>query len=426
MVPTTATDWLHIPLSSGFNLHIHSTERYKTVRIDLILPVLLRPFQNTNIALLGRLAERGTQRYPDLIALNRYVDELYGATYNATVETCGINQLLHLSWECLDDRYIPGGEPLWPKGLAFLREVLIEPAGREGSYRQADFDQEKAALSQYIESLNNDKSGYAFRNIKEMLCRGETCSLPAYGNKDDLCKINASKLWQMQRQIAQENPIELFINGPIAPEECCNIVTISFRGLIHGRDAFHKRGEIGTCLEVGKEHWENQGLAQGRLFMGGHTQIALADVEFPILILLNAILGGDSNSQLFRCIREEAGLAYQIQSFLDPLNGLIFIETACSQIDYGKIRYLIQKTITNIANSELFPEEVVRGRKGIIQSLEALDDSREGIMYYGLRQRLVGGNRGREQLMEELKKVTPKEIQKLAKTIGFEAVFFLK
>ena len=386
----------------------------------------MRPQHNTKLALIGRLAERGTQRYPDLQSTNRYVDALYGATYSATVDGYGAYQLLHLSWQCLDDRFTLSGESIWPQGVAFLRDVLLDPAGPKQSFRPADLDQEKAALSQNIQSLNNDKSGYAYRRCKDILCQTEACSLPAHGDVADFDQINAKELWHFQKDIASTNALEFFLSGPITAKQASEVIYESLYEVIQGREVFNPVKTLGERLALGTEQWEHQDLAQGRLVMGGHTGISLSAAQFPTLVLFNALLGGDSNSRLFRRVREEAGLAYHIQSFLEPLNGLMFIETACSQEDYGKARYLIDVTMADLVNQTVHSEELARVVQGAIQSLKALEDSPEGMMYYHLRQYLAGITRSREQLIGDLKNVTPGDIQSVAAWVHFEAVFFLK
>ncbi len=418
-----AADFEQVGLEGGVELYIRRDRRFKSARVDLFLPTLLREKHNTRLALIGRLLERGTRSLPDLQSLNRFLDDLYGAGFGAEVELLGDFQILHLGLEVVAGRFLPGGEDLLERGARFLREALCQPFQEGEGFSRAYLRQEKSALALHIRSLFNDKTAYAQRRCLEEMCRGEPCALPAHGDARDFRGISARNLLGFHRRLLARGPIAVFATGQVDPEQWVGLC----RELFDWERAPEApaRPSLSPAPATPREICETQEVSQARLVLGYRTGIALGHEDYPSLALFNALLGGDAQSRLFRRVREEAGLCYYIASHLEPLCGLLFIEAGIEGDAYARAREQIDAQVEALRQGEIAPGELERARGLLRRGLWTLDDSREGLVRFYYQQRLAGCWRSRRQVEHRLEGVSRQDVARAAGRVALDTAFFL-
>lgn len=107
-------------------------DRFKTVRLSAVFLLPLREETAAEYALLPFLLRRSCAAYPDLTALNRRLNELYGTRIFANVTRVGEAQALMLTAVCLKDRYALAGEALTTACAQLLRDMLLRRRWRTG------------------------------------------------------------------------------------------------------------------------------------------------------------------------------------------------------------------------------------------------------------------------------------------------------
>lgn len=418
-------DFSSLSLAPGARLHLNPSSRFKSLRVDLFTSTRMRPGDCTRVALISRLLERGTRRYPDLARLGRAVDELDGALLGAEVDQLGDRQLLHLFLEVLDSRYASRqGRDLLGPGLRLLHELLSEPAEEGNGFRRDYLHQEKAALKHQIASLYNDKLAYAQRRCIEVMCGGEPFGLSSMGDPADLAAIRASGLRRFHRSLLATSPIDLFVSGrvdddlpgrlerfvdwerqPAPPEQT---------PVRPGRRRRRPRRVI-----------ESQEVSQGRLVLGFRTGIRLGDRCYAALSLFNLMWGGDTGSRLFRKVREQAGLCYYVGSHLEPLCGLLFVSAGVEEADLEPVLASVEAQRLDLAQGRMTTGELESAKSLLAGRLAALDDDRPGLARFCYRQQLGGASADRDRLRDDLAAVTKAEVAEAAISVTLDTVYFL-
>lgn len=417
-------DFGSVQLADEVLLHLRREERFKAVRIEVLIQDLLQRRRNTRLALLARLLERGTRRLPDLRSLNRFTDELYGALFGVDVDQLGDRQVLHLSLEVLDRRCLPAGEDLLEPGIAFLFEVLQDPAAQDGRFRQDYLRQEKAALRLSIAAQFNDKTFYAQRRCVEEMCRGEACALPVLGDTADFRGISAARLSRYHQGLLAASPVDVFVSGWCDPGQVTDLVARSLPqrrrpARLPAVQPSAGGGRAARCV------FERQEVSQGRLVMGYRTHCGLTDAEYPALGLLNLLWGGDSQSRLFRRLREEQGMCYYIGSHMDPLCGLLFVAAGVEARDYEAATEGIAAQLESLRQGRFERGEVEGARSLLLHRLLRLDDDRAGLARLHYRRRVAGGGLGRAALAAAVARVQPQEICQAAGRLQLDTVYYL-
>jgi len=425
-----ASDYETIRLADQLYLHTNHAPHFMASRVDIFIRDRLQPQQNTRLALLSRVLERGTKALPTMRAINQFADGLFGAAYGSGVDQFGDVQALHLGLEVLDSVFLPDrSEDLLRPGLELLHDVLFHPYSNadEDGFPRLMVEREKRALDRQISNLMNDKSAYAQRRCVEAMCRGEAYGLSALGDSQDLPALDGPQLWSCHNQLLTTRPMDIFFSSRQQVDD-------STIAQFERHFASHKRHVDSTALAAAgvsatpsatREITEVEEVSQGRLVLGLRTPVDLCDAAYPALVVLNQLLGSDGHSRLHQTVREEAGLCYYIGSFLEPLCGLMFIEAGIDVHDYDEARGRIEGECRALAEDGPESGELARAKAQLTQHLRSLIDDREALMRFYLARRISQTEPGRDVMLRHINAVSPDDVREAARGLRLDTVYFL-
>lgn len=414
-------------IAEGVRLYLRSTQIFKTVRVDLFVHSLLQPLNSTRLALITRLLERGTRRLPDLRRLNQFVDDLYGAIFSAEVDQFGDRQVIHLTLELPDGRFLPAGEDLLRPGLEFLRDVLRDPLVENSGFPPAVLAREKLALEGCIASHFDDRMALALHRCAQEMCRGEPYSLCLLGDPADFAHIGPTDLLDFHFLTLAENPVDIYITGAENTERLSGMVSDLFSWDRHGPTQSPPRSDQAERSSKGpREVWESApALQQAKLAMGFRTGVGLAHEAYPALLLLDFLLGGDAYSRLYRTVREQLGLCYHVGTFLEPLCQLMFLEAGIEVADYDLFLTQVRGQIRSICDSGPQAEELDRAKALAVRRLWTMPDDREGMVRFSYQRGLAGAPCSRAVVEAGIRGVTARQVREVAEGLVLDTVFFL-
>ena len=409
----TAGEFSRVQLADGVYLHLHRIGLYKTIRVDVCLSTPLCAPRHSLVALSSRLLARGTHELPDVQSLNRFIDDLYGAYYSVQVERLGAHQFIHLCLELIDENWL-GEKGILVRGLAFLRDVLRDGSG----FQRTQLAREKNRLARQIADGFNDKLGYAQTRCREEMCRGEPISLSALGNPADFAAIQADQLWAFHRERTAVDRLDLFVSGNLRLAQIRPLLESLF---IWQRAASPPPSAPRPAHIAGpREVFECQAVREAKMVLGYRTQ-----GDYPALLLLNLMLGGDGPSRLFKHLREEDGLCYYIASHIEPLSGLLFVAAGIEAAAYREVRDKVDQQLQVLRTGDFDAREIEAARHVLRTRLLGLAEDREGFFRYQLREGLTGGSQSPEALWQRVEQVGVEELTRVAGGITADTAFLL-
>ena len=418
----TGGELTRVQLADSVYLHLHSIGLYKTIRVDVCLSTPLCAPRHSLVALSGQLLARGTHKLPNIQSLNRFIDDLYGAHYSVQVDRLGGHQFVHLCLEVIDDNFL-GEKVILAQGLTFLRDVL-----RDGSGFQPDcLEREKHRLARQIADGFNDKLGYAQRRCSEEMCRGEPMGLSPLGNPADFAAVQADELWDFHRERTAVDRLDLFVSGNLRLEQIQPLMESLFtweRAANQPQRPSPRSRIVGPRREI----FECQEVREAKMVLGYRTQVAYdanGTNDYPALVLLNLMLGGDGPSRLFKHLREEEGLCYYIASHIEALNGLLFVAAGIEAAAYSEVRDKVEQELQALRSGTIDPREIEAARHLLRARLLGLAEDREGFFRYQLREGLTGGSQSPQALWQRIEQVGVEELARVADGIAADTAFLL-
>lgn len=398
------------------------SEKFKTslLSAQLVVP-LARETAGLN-ALLVNVLSRGTVSCPDLAALGRKLDMLYGARVESVVRKKGENQVFGFLASCVDDRYLPAGERLLEPLADLLGELFLSPATRNGRLRNDYLVGERDNLVDLIRSVINDKRAYAARRLMEEMCAGEPYGVDRLGDPREVEKISLQKLNTHYQTILPQARMELYYCGSAPEKRVVGTFTRAFAAL-------PRQGELEpapTLLRPAPEKVrvveEAMEVTQGKLCLGFRTDSR----DTAATMLMNSMFGGSSNAKLFLNVREKLSLCYYASSTYHRKKGLITVSSGIDCANYQRALDEICAQLDALRRGEWADWELQGARSGLMNALRSMEDSAGAMEDFTMGQMAAGSDETLPGLMDAISAVTPERIREAAEAVRPDTIYFLK
>lgn len=398
------------------------SEKFKTslLSAQLVVP-LARETAGLN-ALLVNVLSRGTVSCPDLAALGRKLDMLYGARVESVVRKKGENQVFGFLASCVDDRYLPAGERLLEPLADLLGELFLSPATRNGRLRNDYLVGERDNLVDLIRSVINDKRAYAARRLMEEMCAGEPYGVDRLGDPREVEKISLQKLNTHYQTILPQARLELYYCGSAPEKRVVGTFTRAFAALPRQGELEPAPTLLCPAPEKVRVVEEAMDVTQGKLCLGFRTDSR----DTAATMLMNSMFGGSSNAKLFLNVREKLSLCYYASSTYHRKKGLITVSSGIDCANYQRALDEICAQLDALRRGEWADWELQGARSGLMNALRSMEDSAGAMEDFTMGQMAAGSDETLPGLMDAISAVTPERIREAAEAVRPDTIYFLK
>lgn len=396
-------------------------EKFKTCTVRVYLHTPLEQETVTSTALVPYVLGRGCRGFPNLTAVNRRLEELYGASVGAGVTKIGEIQSLFLGLDVVQGRYLT--EDVLPGAVDLLGRMCLDPTlDASGHFPVETVDQEKENVARRIRGLMNDKIRYAALRCIEEMCREEPYALNGIGRLEDLDALTPADITARWRQLLGTAPVDVFaVGGGQALED---LLAEALGALRPGaRDMPATR--TGRAPAQPRQVTEVEAIQQGKLCLGYRTDVIRTDPRYPAMLMYNGILGSFPHSKLFRNVREKASLAYYASSQWDALKGVLLVQSGIEADRYGEALAIIEQQVKDLALGQIDEDEMEFTRRGLANHLRAAEDSPYSLLDTAVGQSLVGDLRPVGERLKEIDAVTRDQIVEVAQGVHLDTIYFL-
>lgn len=416
-----------------FHLHVLATSQFRTRYLDVKLARPLARHHVTATALLPYLWLEGTASLPNMRALMRRADDLYGAVVRTGAGKKGDRQVVEAYASVPEERALRGADGLFDAAAALLTEVITAPAIAGDGFVPEHVEKEKVLHRKRIESIRDDKIQYAMERCLESVCSGHPHGLPRLGYLEDLAHLSGSTLWQEHRALLASADVHVYAIGAFADEG--RMAEALLGRLLSAFSPFaaevraHAAPPVTALSPRGSEvrHVvEHQPVQQGKLNLGFRTGVSYASPDYPALLVANAVLGGSPTSKLFVNVREKASLAYYASSRLDGLSGVLMVQTGIDVGKYDQALAIICAQVEALKAGEVSEQELAFAKRGLRNQFLQLGDQPLSLADIHFSGALAGVHREVDDLLQALEAVTRADVTRVAQSLALDTIYFLR
>ena len=415
-------------LKKGIKFHKIYTDKFKTNLIAVFLTTKLTRENVTKNALISTILRRGSKNMNTQEEISKQMEEMYGAGFDCGLDKTGDNQVLKFYIENINDQFIPQhNENMLKSAIEKLLEIVFNPYIEDGEFKKEYVEQEKNNIKQKIEGKIDNKARYALNRCIEEMYKDEPFGLFKFGYIEDLERIDGKNLYEYYQDLIRNCKIDIFVSGIVPDnieqliEENENVSKLQERQadyvipVITKKETNQKENVVTESMEV----------TQGKLVLGLDINLENEEQKYDAL-LYNSILGGTANSKMFQSVREKAHLAYVASSSYSRQKSNIFINCGIEIANYEKALEIVKKQIEDMKNGDFTEEDIQNAKKGIISTIDLIDDEQDtGITYY-FGQELSAHKIGADEYKEKVEKIQKEDIVKIANAVSINTIYFLK
>lgn len=302
------------------------------------------------------------------------------------------------------------------EGIAFLEEIL-----QAEDFSEQLVERQKKILRRKLDALQDDKKEYARSRALEEAAEGTAFALRGDGYAEDLAEVDHKNLYAYYVEVMEQGVAQVFFCGEQADRKKVLLLRNRFGGKVpllqEKETAESKTGEPRFVSEA-------DNVAQARLILGfrGDTETA---GRAAALLVLNRLLGGDGDSLLFRKVREEGGLCYDIKSYRYPLSPYLFVQAGIQEADAKETGKLILQCVEQLKKEEVPAEKLKQAKENILRGYDGLADNPWAMVDFFAEQSLQGKELTTEKFLRQIERVEAEDVMRAAHRLHLKMVYLL-
>ena len=412
----------------GVELTCLRSDKFKTACLSLSLLTQLKRETASMNALIPLVLRRGTTQYPDMEALSRKLDELYGTAIEPVVRRIGEIQCIGFYASIPETDFLPGRQDVLCDTAELMGQLLLSPVTRGGLLLPDYVESEREKMAELIRSRVNDKRGYAMLRCMEEMCCYEDYAVSRFGSEADCESIHYQKLTRHYRSILQTSPVERFYCGRADSRRVARVFRDALSMLPRGEIDY----DIGTdvrmnAVEAQPRYVEEEmNVSQGKLVIGFRLGDVMEEPDIAAIYVFNSVFGSGSTSKLFVNVREKLQLCYYAGSSVDIHKGIMLVSSGIEFDKFDAAKAEILSQLDEMKNGNITDDELTAAKSGIASALRSGMDSQGELEGFFLSQTLAGLDYGPMELAQLVEEVTKDSVVSVAKSVECDLVYFLK
>lgn len=412
----------------GVELTCLRSDKFKTACLSLSLLTQLKRETASMNALIPLVLRRGTTQYPDMEALSKKLDELYGTAIEPVVRRIGEIQCIGFYASIPETDFLPGRQDVLCDTAELMGQLLLSPVTRGGLLLPDYVESEREKMAELIRSRVNDKRGYAMLRCMEEMCCYEDYAVSRFGSEADCESIHYQKLTRHYRSILQTSPVEIFYCGRADSRRVARVFRDALSMLPRGEIDY----DIGTdvrmnAVEAQPRYVEEEmNVSQGKLVIGFRLGDVMEEPDIAAIYVFNSVFGSSSTSKLFVNVREKLQLCYYAGSSVDIHKGIMLVSSGIEFDKFDAAKAEILSQLDEMKNGNITDDELNAAKSGIASALRSGMDSQGELEGFFLSQTLAGLDYGPMELAQLVEEVTKDSVVSVAKSVECDLVYFLK
>lgn len=280
-----------IQLENNLKLAYHNTNM-EIVHIAMFVGVGTlheQPYPNGIAHFIEHMVFKGTARYP-FKALSERIDAIGGEVNAYTTKT----------YTCYTIKTLKRFEN---EAISILKEMCYH-----ATFDQTELEKERQVILEEIKMIEDDDEEHAFEQLEQQLFAQSKYKHPILGTSNSVRAITQKDLISFYKKYyTPDNMVLSYVGNDV--EHVINAFKNIPSGYKQDSDIIFK---LNNCNITQRK----EGIEQAHVILA-HPAVSYKDVKHPVFEIINSLYGGSMTSMLFRKLREEKGLCYNLYSSVD-------------------------------------------------------------------------------------------------------------
>lgn len=404
-----------------YHFHFMKTNRFKTVLMNVNFKQEITEKRITERELLAGILSNSSMECPTLRDMILKKEDLYQLGYGCSSVTSGNYIIFKASCKFIHEKYTEEG--MNEKSIRFFLDCIFKPNIEGNHFKKNIFNLEKNNYLEFLEGKDDNPSRYANFKFNELFGKGTPLAFDHSGNIEILRQSDEESIYQSYLDMIENSVVDIFFIGNMEEEEIFKIIETYFEN--RKSNVLEKSHYVELLNNEFQEVKEVTNFKQSKLRMGLQIKNITEYERKYVLPIYNFILGGDSDSLLFKNVREKNSLCYDVSSSIITIYSSLRILAGISSINYDKTVSIIKEMLEYMKEGNFEEEELDKVKLNYQTSYKEIMDS-PGSICNILESHEYLGYEFPEERIKEIEKVTKDMVVELAKKVELKVIYFLE
>jgi predicted Zn-dependent peptidase len=307
----------------------------------------------------------------------------------------------------------------FPKALDLLADIFLN-----SRFPEDELETERKVILQEIRMLEDNPDDQLHELFHKSLWSGHSLGMPIIGNVESVQGMSRDFLADYKKTTYRAGDIIIAVAGAIEHHEMMALVGPYFDSITPGtsRSLTLPPSYSKKCSKMDRE-------LEQLLFCLGTKGLPQNHPGRYDLLILNTILGGSMSSRLFQEVREKAGLAYSIYSFLTSHSdtGALVITAGTTADKFPEVMNIVIGELRRLKEEPISEEILSSAREQLKGNILLSLESSDNIMSKLAKNEIyLGGYQSIEQVIAGFSAVTGETLLDLCNELFDENNFTLQ
>lgn len=397
-------------------------KKFKNASIAITFFVPLDKDLVSGFSVLISVLSDSCEKFKDFKSLNKYIEEMYGASLGYDIFKTGNYQGLELYISALDDKFTANHDKNIEKIADLLCELVFRPLIIENKFDKNIVSKRKNEIIELIDNQISDKRTWSMIRCNQIMFENQKCGIPKYGDKNSVQKIDEKNLFNFYEKLIKNSRIKISMLSNSDCQDIINKFKSYFSKINRNLDFNFEKINLIKPEKI-KEVTEKMNVEQCKLVMSFRSPFVRPDTYD--ISLASAILGGTPTSKLFMNVREKMHLCYYCSSVFDAATGVLYISSGVEESNCEKAKNEILNQIKLMQEKKITDEEINQAKNFLVQNLKSVSDKINSLYEWYLGQYIFDLQESPEDYINKILKISKEDIVNCISKISLDTVYIL-
>ena len=143
------------------------------------------------------------------------------------------------------------------------------------------------------------------------------------------------------------------------------------------------------------------------------------------LTIYNIILGGGTDSKLFKEVREAHSMAYYISSVVNKLDNIMLIRAGITRDNFDSVVKLIEQEMNQMKKGKFLDDDIAKAKQIYLSAIDEIEESQSDIIDSYYMMDLLGVD-DIETKKKKMMLVSRDDIIKVSKKVFIDTIYMLE
>lgn len=407
----------------NYNLHVINVDNFRGCYFSLAFRSKFDPKKAVAFVLLTDVLTDASKNYPSPKYVYRHNDSNHILDLYGSYAKSGNVMQAYIICNYVDPKYINEKDYL-DNTYKFIFDMISNPLVVDNKFDEKIFNVVKKRLITDLQSLSTDNNFISIHEGLKLYASDNSTSFHLYDMIDFIKNFTSEDLYNYYKELICDSSIDIFVTGSTDSKSIEKVVNKYYP---FKNSAYKKYGEIlvNKPRLIPKKVVKKSKYKQSTIVMIFNVNgMSIFEREFVMPFYLNIINSGGLTSKLYKSLREENSLCYNVSTSCFDRTNTLLVKSTLSVGNENKAIRLVKKCINDM-KSRISNEEFMgayyayqRSLKGMVDSIGAINRLYTNSYYANFS--------SYEEKLTKFKKVDIDQINELAKKVKLNTIYVLK